>query len=55
MVLLILTVIHKLHTCMCVQDVCVVAYLNVHTQYPINPRFMVMVGAKKKKKGIFFS
>lgn len=32
--------------CVCV----VVAYLNMYTpEFPINPRFMVMVGATKKK------
>lgn len=27
----------------------VVAYLNVHKAFSINPRFMVMVGAEEKK------
>lgn len=36
--------------CVCVTGcVCVVAYLHAHTEFPINPRFMVMVGARKKK------
>ena len=37
----------KQAVCVCV----VVAYVNMHTpEFPINPRFMVMAGATKKKK-----